>query len=118
MPPATSTVPPRTRQPFSFGSAPGSGEPAGATAVLVEDFAGFPSRVRFRPIASQKLAALNLLVTMDNFEGVAARRMPEHGPLRLSFKPGEIVTGKFSIKAQDAARAGTNIEAGVLGLCQ
>jgi hypothetical protein len=40
------------------------------------------SRVRFRPIASRKLAALNLLVTMDNFEGVAARRMPD-GRVRL-----------------------------------
>jgi hypothetical protein len=29
--------------------------------------------------------------------------------MQISFKPGEIVTGKFSIKAQDAARAGTTL---------
>jgi hypothetical protein len=40
------------------------------------------SRVRFRPVASRKLAAMNPLVTMDNFEGVAARRMPD-GRVRL-----------------------------------
>lgn len=40
------------------------------------------SRVRFRPVASRKLAAMNLLLTMDNFEGVAARRMPD-GRVRL-----------------------------------
>lgn len=40
------------------------------------------TRVRFRPIASRKLAGMNLLVTMDNFEGVAARRMPD-GRVRL-----------------------------------
>jgi hypothetical protein len=40
------------------------------------------SRVRFRPVASRKLGAMNLLLTMDNFEGVAARRMPG-GRVRL-----------------------------------
>lgn len=40
------------------------------------------SRVRFKPITSRKLAAMNLLVTIDNFEGVAARRMPD-GRVRL-----------------------------------
>jgi len=40
------------------------------------------SRVRFRPAASRKLAAMNVLVSIDNFEGVAARRMPD-GRVRL-----------------------------------
>lgn len=40
------------------------------------------SRVRFRPAVSRTLAAMNLLVTIDNFEGVAARRMPD-GRIRL-----------------------------------
>jgi hypothetical protein len=40
------------------------------------------SRARFRPAASRVLAGMNLFVTIDNFEGVAARRMPD-GRVRL-----------------------------------
>lgn len=40
------------------------------------------SRVRFRPAASRVLAGMNLFVTIDNFEGIAARKMPD-GHVRL-----------------------------------
>ncbi len=40
------------------------------------------SRVRFRPMTSRKLAAMNVLVSIDNFEGIVARRMPD-GRIRL-----------------------------------
>lgn len=56
------------------------------------DQAGLPARVvseldershvRFRPIASRVLARMNLFVTIDNFEGIAAKRMPD-GRVRL-----------------------------------
>lgn len=38
--------------------------------------------VQYRVGASQKLADMNLLLTIDNFEGIAARRMPD-GKVRL-----------------------------------
>lgn len=50
-------------------------------ARIVSD-ANERSRIGFRPIASRKLAAMNLLVTIDNFEGIAARQMPD-GRVRL-----------------------------------
>lgn len=40
------------------------------------------SHIRFRPVASRVLAGMNMFVTIDNFEGVAARRMPD-GAVRL-----------------------------------
>lgn len=43
---------------------------------------GERSHVRYRPGASRQLAAMNLFVTIDNFEGVAARRLPD-GRVRL-----------------------------------
>lgn len=44
--------------------------------------AGERSHVRYRPGASRTLAAMNLFVTIDNFEGVAAKRLPD-GRVRL-----------------------------------
>ncbi len=56
------------------------------------DQAGIPARdvgaidarahVRFRPVAARVLAQMNMLVTVDNFEGVAVRQMPD-GRVRL-----------------------------------
>jgi hypothetical protein len=56
------------------------------------DQAGLPARevseidershVRFRPASSRVLAQMNLFVTIDNFEGIAARPMPD-GRVRL-----------------------------------
>lgn len=56
------------------------------------DQAGFPARlmseieerahVRFRPTATRVLAQMNVLVTLDNYEGIAARQMPD-GRIRL-----------------------------------
>jgi hypothetical protein len=40
------------------------------------------ARTRFRPTVSRKLAAMNVFVTIDNFEGIAARRLPD-GRVRL-----------------------------------
>lgn len=40
------------------------------------------SHYRFQPTASRRLAQMNLLVTIDNFEGIAAKRMPD-GRVRL-----------------------------------
>ena len=40
------------------------------------------ARIRFRPVASRKLAAMNVFVTIDNFEGIAARRLAD-GRVRL-----------------------------------
>ncbi len=72
---------------------------AGNAIVLVEtdferylDQAGLPARVtsktsershyRFRKTASQTLAEMNMLLTIDNFEGIAARHMSD-GRVRL-----------------------------------
>lgn len=43
---------------------------------------GERARSRFRPTSSRVLARMNLLVTLDNFEGIAARQMPD-GRVRL-----------------------------------
>lgn len=51
-----------------------AGLPARVTSEIDER-----SHVRFRPASSRVLADMNVFVTIDNFEGVAAQRMPDGG---------------------------------------
>ena len=51
------------------------------------------SHVRFRPESVRTLAQMNVLVTIDNFEGVAARQMPD-GRVRLYVISDDNFSGK------------------------
>lgn len=54
---------------------------AGLPARIVSEI-NERSHVRFQPVSSRVLAQMNLFITIDNFEGIAARAMPD-GRTRL-----------------------------------